>query len=151
MITIKKKKIFVFFFIIFFINVFLVGKRRDFNLYNLKFIFDNEKIGNINKNSNTVTKDNNYHGINPVSVFLKKNKIEELNFDEDLLIEKNNGSTSSVADIIFYLYPTKFNNKSNYVISYLNDSKYNKCKLMIPKPTQDENLNNKFLTIYLCE
>ncbi len=69
MIAIKKKRIFVFFFIIFFISIFLISKRRDFNFYNLKFIFDNEKISNINNNSNAVTKDNNFHVINEISIF----------------------------------------------------------------------------------
>jgi len=151
MIAIKKKRIFVFFFIIFFISIFLISKRRDFNFYNLKFIFDNEKISNINNNLNAVTKDNNFYGINKISIFLKKNKIEEINFDKELLKKKNNSSANSIEDIIFFLYPIKFNKKSNYIISYFNDSKYSKCKLMIPKSTQDVKLNDKFLTIYLCE
>jgi hypothetical protein len=114
------------------------------------FIFDNEKISNINNNSNAVTKDNNSYGINEISIFLKKNKIEEINFGKEFL-KKNNSSASSIEDIIFFLYPKKFNKKSNYIISYYNDSKYSKCKLMIPKTMQNEKLNNKYLTIYLCE
>jgi hypothetical protein len=151
MIAIKKKRIFVFFFIIFFINIFLISKRRDFNFYNLMFVFDNEKISNINNNSNTATKDNNFYGINEISIFLKKNKIEEINFDKDLFKKKNNISTYSIEDMIFFFYPKKFNKKSNYIISYFDDNKYSKCKLMIPKTMQTEKLNNKYLTIYLCE
>ena len=152
MIAIKKKRILVFFFIIFFINIFLISKRRDFNFYNLKFIFDNEQISYINNNSNTVTKDNNLQNLNIIFIFLKKNKIEEVNFDKRSL--KKNSSDNTIDNIIFFLYPIKYNEKSNYIISYFNDSKYSKCKLMIPKifsDNKDDKLNNKLLTIYLCE
>jgi hypothetical protein len=146
MIIIKKKRLFIFFFIIFLINMFLISKRRDFNFYNLMFIFDNEKISSIDKNLNTVITD---HDLSVINLFLKKNKIREVNIDINSL--KKNNITNSIEDIIFFFYPIKLNNKSNYIISYHNDNKYNKCKLMLPKPRQDVKLNEKFLTIYLCE
>lgn len=146
MIVIKKKTLFVFFFIFFLINVFLISKRRDFNFYNLKFIFDNEKYSNINKNLNTAIIDSN---LNNILIFLKKSKIREINFDKTFLKENDNIVTNE--DLIFFLYPVKLNNKSNYIISYFNDKKYNKCKLFFPKPLMEEILINKLPTIYLCE
>ena len=110
------------------------------------FIFDNEKISSIDKNLNTVITD---HDLSVINLFLKKNKIREVNIDINSL--KKNNITNSIEDIIFFFYPIKLNNKSNYIISYHNDNKYNKCKLMLPKPRQDVKLNEKFLTIYLCE
>lgn len=146
MITIKKKTLFVFFFIFFLINVFLISKRRDFNFYNLKFIFDNEKYSNINKNLN-------YEfinaGLNNILIFLKKNKIREINFDKTFLKENDNILTNE--DLIFFLYPTKLNNKSNYIIGYFNDKKYNKCKSSFPKPLVEEIRLNKLPTVYFCE
>ena len=144
MIVIKKKTIFVFFFIFFLFNVYLISKRRDFNLHNLKFLFDNEKFSNINKNLNTIEKHNN---LNQVLVFLKKNKIREINFDKNFLKENDN---NTIEDLIFFFYPVKFNEKSNYIISYFNDE-YNKCKLIFTVAPLDEKQFNKLTTIYFCE
>lgn len=146
MIAIKKKTLFVFFFIFFLINAFLISKRRDFNFYNLKFIFDNEKYSNINKNLNNELIDVN---LNYILIFLKKNKIREINFDKTFLKENDNIVTNE--DLIFFLYPTKLNNKSNYIIGYFNDKKYNKCKLFSPKPLMEEIHLNKLPTVYFCE
>ena len=146
MIVIKKKTLFVIFFIFFLINLFLISKRRDFNFYNLKFIFDNEKYSNINKNLNTAIIDAN---LNYILMFLKKSKIREINFDKTFL--KENDNIINNEDLIFFLYPVKLNNKSNYIISYFNDKKYNKCKSFFPKPLKEEILINKLPTVYFCE
>lgn len=146
MIVIKKKTLFVFFFIFFLINLFLISKRRDFNFYNLKFIFNNEKYSNINKNLNTELIDSN---LNNILTLLKEKKIREINFDKTFLKENDNIVTNE--DLIFFLYPVKLNNKSNYIINYFNNKKYNKCKSFLPKPSFEETHLNKLLTVYFCE
>ena len=146
MIVIKKKTLFVFFFIFFLINLFLISKRRDFNFYNLKFIFNNEKYSNINKNLNTELIDSN---LNNILTLLKEKKIREINFDKTFLKENDNIVTNE--DLIFFLYPVKLNNKSNYIINYFNNKKYNKCKSFLPKHSFEETHLNKLLTVYFCE
>lgn len=148
MIAIKKKAIFIIFFIIFLINIFSIVKRRDFNFSNLKNSFYLSEYFEIKKDLNVTNKknDNNYD-YNNIRIFLKTNKIKEVNIDINILKKYNN-----IRDIIFFIYPTKFNEKSQYVISYFNQSIYNGCKLIISKPKNvDEKLLDKKLTLYICE
>jgi len=147
MIAIKKKGIFIIFFIIFLINIFLIAKRRDFNFYNLKSFFYPSQLSLIKKDLNLVKNENNNYEYNNIFNFLKENKIKEINIDTDLLKKTNN-----IGDIIFYFYPIKFNDKSQYVIGYHDQIKYNGCSSLLSKP---KNADNKFwkdkLTVYICE
>ena len=153
MITIKKKRIFIIFFIFFLINILLIVKRRDFNFSNIKNYFHESEYFEIKKDLNATNKkndnDNNYD-YNSIIIFLKKNEIKEVNFDRDILKKYNN-----IGDLIFFFYPIKFNDKSKYVISYFNQSKYNECKLIFSKPgnlnKELEKLFDKKLTLYFCE
>jgi hypothetical protein len=149
MIAIKKRGIFIIFFIFFLINILSIVKRRDFNFSNLKNSFYLSEYFEIKKDLNATNKksdnDNNYD-YNSIKIFLKKNKIKEVNFDTDILRKYNN-----IGDIIFFFYPIKLNDKSQYVVSYYNQSKYNECKLIISKPKLDEKLLDKKLTLYICE
>jgi hypothetical protein len=150
MIAIKKRGIFIIFFIFFLINILSIVKRRDFNFSNIKSYFNESEYFEIKKDLNATNKksdnDNNYD-YNSIKIFLKKNKIKEVNFDTDILKKYNN-----IGDLIFFFYPLKLNDKSQYVVSYYNQSKYNKCKLIISKPKNvDEKLLDKKLTLYICE
>ena len=153
MITTKKKRIFVFFFIIFLINIFLIIKRRDFNFYNFKFFLAPEKISNIDNNLSILANDMNFVFISNIKIFLIKNGITEVNYDSDYLKKYNNAvEIYASEDIIFYFYPIKIKNNSRYIISYFNDNKYNKCKLIISKPPKfEKEIVNKILTLYHCE
>jgi hypothetical protein len=151
MIAIKKRGIFIIFFIFFLINILSIVKRRDFNFSNIKNYFHESEYFEIKKDLNATNKknDNNYD-YNSIKIFLKKNKIKEVNFDRDILKKYNN-----IEDLIFFFYPIKFNDKSKYVISYFNQSKYNECKLIFSKPKnlneEHEKLLDKKLTLYICE
>jgi hypothetical protein len=155
---VKKKTIFVFFFIFFLINVFLISKRRNFN-FDTRFILLaelemlNQMIYQDNKNFIENTNLNKVPSINnqlkAVLAFLNNNKIREINFNKDFLEENKNNI--SIEDTLVLYYPIKFNSKSNYIISYLNDGRYNKCKLITPEPSQNKEYNDKSLAIYLCE
>ena len=143
MITIKKKGIFIIFFIIFLINIFSIVKRRDFNFSNLMNSFYLSEYLEIKEDLNVTNKKNNYNDYNNLFIFLKKNKIKEVNFDIDIPKKE---------DLIYYIYPIKFNDKSQYVIGYFNQRKYNGCKLIISKPKNiDENFLKKKVTLYICE
>ena len=143
MIIIKKKVLFIFFLIIFFINIFLISKRRDFNFSNLMNSFYLSEYLEIKEDLNVTNKKNNYNDYNNLFIFLKKNKIKEVNFDIDIPKKE---------DLIYYIYPIKFNDKSQYVIGYFNQRKYNGCKLIISKPKNiDENFLKKKVTLYICE
>ena len=148
MIAIKKKGIFIIFFIIFLINIFSIVKRRDFNFSNLMNSFYLSEYHEIKKDLNMRYNENDIkYDYTNIIIFLKINKIKEINIDKDILKKYNN-----MADIIFYIYPIKFNDKSQYVISYFNKSKYNGCKLIISKPKNEDEKNlNKRLTLYICE
>ena len=151
MIAIKKRGIFIIFFIFFLINILSIVKRRDLNFSNIKNYFHESEYFEIKKDLNATNKknDNNYD-YNSIKIFLKKNKIKEVNFDRDILKKYNN-----IEDLIFFFYPIKFNDKSKYVISYFNQSKYNECKLIFSKPKnlneEHEKLLDKKLTLYICE
>ena len=151
MIAIKKGGIFIIFFIFFLINILSIVKRRDFNFSNIKNYFHESEYFEIKKDLNATNKknDNNYD-YKSIIIFLKKNKIKEVNFDRDILKKYNN-----IEDLIFFFYPIKFNDKSKYVISYFNQSKYNECKLIFSKPKnlneEHEKLLYKKLTLYICE
>jgi len=151
MIAIKKRGIFIIFFIFFLINILSIVKRRDFNFSNIKNYFHESEYFEIKKDLNATNKknDNNYD-YKSIIIFLKKNKIKEVNFDRDILKKYNN-----IEDLIFFFYPIKFNDKSKYVISYFNQSKYNECKLIFSKPKnlneEHEKLLDKKLTLYICE
>jgi hypothetical protein len=153
MITIKKKKIFVFFFIIFLINTFLIIKRRDFNFYNFKFFLAPEKISNIDSNLSILANDMNFVFIPNIKIFLIKNEITEINYDRDYLKKYNSAvEIYATADVMLYFYPIKIKNNSPYIIGFFNDNKYNKCKSIISKPTRfEEEIVNKMLTLYHCE
>ena len=149
MIAIKKKGIFIIFFIFFLINILSIIKRRDFDFSNINNSFHESNYFEIKKDLNVTNKKNdinyNYHSI---ITFLKKNKIKEVNFDRDILKKYN------IGDIMFLFYPIKLNDKSKYVISYYNQSKYNECKLIFSKPNLDkelEKLYDKQLTLYICK
>jgi predicted RND superfamily exporter protein len=148
MIAIKKKGIFIIFFIIFLINIFSIVKRRDFNFSNLMNSFYLSEYHEIKKDLNMRYNENDIkYDYTNIIIFLKINKIKEINIDKDILKKYNN-----MGDIIFYIYPIKFNDKSQYVISYFNKSKYNGCKLIISKPKNEDEKNlNKRLTLYICE
>jgi hypothetical protein len=113
----------------------------------------NELISQDNKNFIDNTNLNKVPSINSqlkaVLAFLNNNKIREINFNKDFLEENKNNI--SIEDTLVLYYPIKFNSKSNYIISYLNDGRYNKCKLIAPEPSQDKEYNDKSLAIYLCE
>lgn len=148
MIIIKKKVLFIFFLIIFFINIFLISKRRDFNFYYIKSFLHNETYSQINENSNIKNEEINFE-LNNINLTLKKNKIKEINIDSNILKKNLN-----IEDIIFYFYPIKVSTGSHYVIGYFNDHKYDKCKNLGPTLPKGPILTNFFdthLTVYTCE
>jgi hypothetical protein len=153
MITIKKKKIFVIFFLFFLINTFLIIKRRDFNFYNFKFFLAPEKISNLDSNLSILANDMNFVLIPNIKKFLIEKGITEINYDRDYLKKYNSAvEIYATEDVILYFYPIKIKNNSRYIISYFNDNKYNKCKSIISEPPRfEEEIVNKILTLYHCE